>query len=545
MPSGKFQNLPAIAGGILVFLAALSIYLATIAPTLSWGRDQMGVDGGDLLAAVETLGIPHPSGYPTYVIALKLFATVVPVGDLAFRGNLFSALLSAGTALLIYMVILRTSHLVLPYCPAYLRIFSGLIGAISFAATPLFWSQAIITEVYALNAFFSAALVLLACFLHGSTHEKAESLLNSNKILLMLFAFVAGISAGNHLTILSLTVPLVILLWSDLGRSRLLGFPVIISLIVGLSVYLYLPLRAAQHPAINWGDAASVGGIFWMTTASMYQEYVFGVGLEDLPDRLFSWVEITFQQFNPIGLFMGLLGLHWSFLKLRKYTIALLVPVVWLTIFSVSYRTFDAQVLMVVPFLLFSVFVGLGILKSVSSIQEAFNAWRVSSANQNGEPSKFAGGVLVAILGLLLIAVLPGTLVGLNFNDQNLRDNRDAYTHAQNRLEGVIGGSVILLKAEQDVFPVWYMTYVEETDRDMAPIAVRLLRYEWYREHINRLYPLRVPSSLSQDVSLAIEDLVGHNRGIGRQVYFSYWQPSINEVFELEKAGMNWRALLK
>ena len=187
----------------------------------------------------------------------------------------------------------------------------------------------------------------------------------------------------------------------------------------------------------------------------------------------------------------------------------------------------------------------MGILKSVSSIQEALNAWRVSSANQNGEPSKFAGGVLVAILGLLLIAVLPGTLVGLNFNDQNLRDNRDAYTHAQNRLEGVIGGSVILLKAEQDVFPVWYMTYVEETDRDMAPIAVRLLRYEWYREHINRLYPLRVPSSLSQDVSLAIEDLVGHNRGIGRQVYFSYWQPSINEVFELQKAGMNWRALLK
>ena len=89
MPSGKFQNLPAIAGGILVFLAALSIYLATIAPTLSWRRDQMGVEGGDLLAAVETLGIPHPSGYPTYVIALKLFATVVPVGDLlhcAVRG---------------------------------------------------------------------------------------------------------------------------------------------------------------------------------------------------------------------------------------------------------------------------------------------------------------------------------------------------------------------------------------------------------------------------------------------------------------------------
>jgi hypothetical protein len=361
----------------------------------------------------------------------------------------------------------------------------------------------------------------------------------------MLFAFVTGISAGNHLTILSLTVPLVILLWSTLGRSRLLDFPVIISLIVGLSVYLYLPLRAIQHPAINWGDAASAGGIFWMTTASMYQEYVFGVGLEDLPNRLFSWVEITFQQFNPLGLFMGLLGLHWSFLKLRKYTIALLVPMVWLTIFSVSYRTFDAQVLMVVPFLLFSGFVGLGVLRSLSSIQEAIIAWKGSPTNQNGVHGNFAAGILVGLLGLVVIAVLPGTLVFLNYNDQNLRNNKDAYVHAQNRLEDVPGGSVILLKAEQDVFPVWYMAYVEDVDSDLAPIAVRLLKYEWYREHIKRLYPLRVPDSLSQDVSLTIENLVAHNRDIGRQVYFSYWQPSANEVFELEKSGINWRALLK
>ena len=89
------------------------------------------------------------------------------------------------------------------------------------------------------------------------------------------------------------------------------------------------------------------------------------------------------------------------------------------------------------------------------------------------------------------------------------------------------------------------MAYVEDVDSDLAPIAVRLLKYEWYREHIRRLYPLRAPNALSQDVSLAIEDLVAHNRGIGRQVYFSYWQPSANEVFELEKVGINWRALLK
>ena len=59
----------------------------------SW--DQKGVDGGELLVAAHGLGIPHPPGYPTYTLLLRSFATLVPIGDFAFRGTLLSAVLAS------------------------------------------------------------------------------------------------------------------------------------------------------------------------------------------------------------------------------------------------------------------------------------------------------------------------------------------------------------------------------------------------------------------------------------------------------------------
>ena len=93
--------------GVAVFVATLGLYLATLAPTLTWGWNGLGVDGGELLAAAYTLGIPHPPGYPIYTLLLKVFATIVPVGDFAFRGNLLSALLASGSVVLIYLTVLR------------------------------------------------------------------------------------------------------------------------------------------------------------------------------------------------------------------------------------------------------------------------------------------------------------------------------------------------------------------------------------------------------------------------------------------------------
>ena len=51
---------------LIVFGSALLVYLATMAPGLTWAHDS--ADGGDLIAAVVSGGVPHPSGYPTFVL---------------------------------------------------------------------------------------------------------------------------------------------------------------------------------------------------------------------------------------------------------------------------------------------------------------------------------------------------------------------------------------------------------------------------------------------------------------------------------------------
>src|SRR5437879_3085739 len=70
-------------------LATLAIaYARTLAPGVTWAND--GADSGDLVTAAATLGIAHPTGYPTYLLLARLFQ-IIPLGDLAARTTLLSA----------------------------------------------------------------------------------------------------------------------------------------------------------------------------------------------------------------------------------------------------------------------------------------------------------------------------------------------------------------------------------------------------------------------------------------------------------------------
>ncbi|MBE2198196.1 MAG: DUF2723 domain-containing protein, partial [Anaerolinea sp.] len=77
---------------------ALGVYLLTLAPDLTWSH--WSSDGGELITAAVTLGIPHPPGYPTYVLLGKLIS-LLPIRPIALTFNLFSALCTATAAALI------------------------------------------------------------------------------------------------------------------------------------------------------------------------------------------------------------------------------------------------------------------------------------------------------------------------------------------------------------------------------------------------------------------------------------------------------------
>ena len=122
------------------------------------------------------------------------------------------------------------------------------------ATTPLFWSQAVITEVYTLNSLFVAALILIAAHLALRSPSERERKPQYTTVLLSLFGLLLGLSVGNHLTVLAVAVPMLFWLWTALGWRRLASPYAVGALVLGIAVYLYMPIRAAQNPPINWGE---------------------------------------------------------------------------------------------------------------------------------------------------------------------------------------------------------------------------------------------------------------------------------------------------
>ncbi|MEM1178764.1 MAG: DUF2723 domain-containing protein [Acidobacteriota bacterium] len=194
-------------------------------------------DSGELVAAAATFGIPHPSGYPLYVLLGKVWITLVPVGSVAFRMSLMSAFFGALAVAGLFVLCRRTA----------LSIPASLFGAASLAVLPSFWSQATVQRVYTLNAFFAVAVTLLA----------VEWLRTRDVRFMAGAAFVAGLGACNHtvIGIYAVAVGLVAIATepSFLTRPKHLAACVGAG-VAGLLPYAYLPLRSRQEPRLDWGD---------------------------------------------------------------------------------------------------------------------------------------------------------------------------------------------------------------------------------------------------------------------------------------------------
>ncbi len=224
----------------------LSLYILTAAPSLYW-EDSAGFQ----LAAVE-LGIAHNPSFPLYVLLAKVL-TLLSFGSAAFMVNLASALFGAAAAFMVYLLARDLAHTAgkpSDWVPSL-----ALLAAMLFATIESVWLQAVRAEVYTLNAFLTLLLLWLAL-------RFAQQRLTTVRFA-ALAGLVIGLGLANHpllLGVVAFPVLAVILWWQ---REKLLAAPPLLLLVaflaIGLSVYLYLPIRAAQMPTLNWGDFSSIG----------------------------------------------------------------------------------------------------------------------------------------------------------------------------------------------------------------------------------------------------------------------------------------------
>ena len=82
--------------GLTLCLAGLYAYTATLAPTVLEG------DAALYQYTPYVLGVTYPTGYPLYILLGKVWLTLLPWGEVAWRMNLFSAVCAALALPLIY-----------------------------------------------------------------------------------------------------------------------------------------------------------------------------------------------------------------------------------------------------------------------------------------------------------------------------------------------------------------------------------------------------------------------------------------------------------
>ncbi len=233
---------PGVAGGEGVEASIhtamlLVLYASGACPTIYVG------DSGELVTAVHTLGIPHPSGYPLYVLLGKVWTLVVRTGSVAGSMSLFSVACAAAAAGLLHRSGRRMG----------LRPVAAATAALLLAVSPSFWGEANIQRVYSLNALFVVLVLSAVISWYRSGQDR----------WLYLAFFWCGLGATNH-TFMAIEAA-ALAVFVGVRQPRILGRPKTLlasagAFGVGLLPYLYLPIRSRMNPVLDWGNPETFSG---------------------------------------------------------------------------------------------------------------------------------------------------------------------------------------------------------------------------------------------------------------------------------------------
>lgn len=198
------------------------VYSATLLPGPGYSPDT-----AEMQFSGRLLCVTHPTGYPTYLLLSHAFSRLVPVGSIAWRANLFSALCAVLACLVVRRLLLRLGA----------RDAVATATATAFGLTPTFWRLAVVAEVYTLHALF-VALVLDGMLRWRETEKRAA---------LVAACGVYAFAFGNHLTSVTLLPALAFLVLATLPRvllERRVVAPVLALVGLGALQYAYPVLRS-------------------------------------------------------------------------------------------------------------------------------------------------------------------------------------------------------------------------------------------------------------------------------------------------------------
>ena len=527
-----------------VFLGTLALYVATLAPTTQFW------DTSEYIAAARVLGIPHPPGNPLFTMMAHVWGMLPLASAYAQRINLFAATTSAVAAACWFLIGERWMRSIVPV--RLPRRLAALAGALVSATAFTVWNQSVVNEkVYTLS-LLSIALILwfivrwddqepgeahdhhllLIVFLLAltSTNHMMGVLVGPVVIVLLFPPFMtrrAGTDAGETTewaqwlafsatfglimatgmetsTILKIAIAgylLVLLYTATTGNWRftlaLFGVAV-----VGLSVYVFLPIRAAHYPPINEGEPTTLKSLWAVLTRQQYGKPPITERQADFVAQLGMWVNYFKWQWGHdfikdnlqwmlAAVFgsLGLLGAWRHFKADRRHATAMLLLMTTMTLLLIFYLNFkygysqylprnlprevrERDYFFVVSFALWGIWVGIGLATLMEWVQDGLR----ERFADDGQRWSFA-------LPVLLVAVIPlftNRLTASRGQETLARD------FAADLLNSVEPYGVLVTAGDNDTFPLWYAQEVEGIRKDVTLINLSLANTDWYLRQMQR-----------------------------------------------------------
>lgn len=419
---------------ILVSFSVLLIYRFTLSPTVNI------IDSGELITGCYLLDILHPTGYPLYTLIGNIFSKI-PIASIAQRINFISAIYCTAASCFFFLLLFGLTNSVV----------AALVSTSLFAFSRTIWSVAVGAEVYGLTALFLVLIVYLWL--------KVEK----NNILILL-AFILGMSFTNHMMIWSTFIGTGIFMMLFYRKNLFCFRYLMIGMgffLLGLSVYLYLLIRARGTPLFNWGNPYNWERLVWHVTGKQYRVWMFSSSWAEV----FSNLKFALNLFLKEGFYIFIIPAILGVVKMVRNNfylfISLLIIFILTLFYAINYSIPDIESYYIPCLFVMFVFAGFGLAILIKNLR----------VNQ---------------YFFLIFIILP---LLFNYRRAGMQGNYLAYDSAINHLKSAPVNAIILTNWWDIYAPVFYVQHIENIRKDVCIIDKELLRRSWYLQYLNKQYP--------------------------------------------------------
>lgn len=485
---------------LLLILLAVVLHLPTWSPMVTWAHH--GEDGPELETAGRLLGVPHPTGYPLFMLLVRITSLVVPP---PFSAAGVVSLLAA--ILAVVGVGMATRNLVRRHLGEGLPPeMSGLVAAALFATSLTWWRQTAIGEVYTLHL----AIVAWVLALLFSNHPRR----------LILVAYLAGLGFAHHLQIVPfLFAVLAYCIW----RRIRIDWRLVFLMAVPATLYAVLVLRSMENPRLDWGNPETWENLWWSLSGTPYQKNLFGDGLATTLER---WV--TAMTRGPVGQLgwggaaLAALGFAYLFRVARKEAGLLAVLFVGTSFVATAYAIPDPGAYYLPAVLAAAMASGIG----------GVVLWKVA---RTWSRDRMSPVIVAAAVCAMVGGIVAERIVG-NVTLADARTELNGFEYALTGTRVLEPDALVISHGDGRTFSLWYGTEILEPRPDVAVLYDNLLGWDWYRDQVARTHPwISLPvKSLGRSAKRA--SLIERHID-SRPVYVTELEPELQGRFYVEAAG--------